>query len=207
MHFLTSKLTARVDGCQKMHPSSWAVNSARELGQWKPGLNRIGKKKKCKDATHLAYTQQLQQMLKWKQNYDLSTVQLKFLRTCKIWLHLATHANTLTRYSSRNYSNVSQVFTFKALFNIQYSSHTGINRTVMAYQTHLCSVKSHLPLCYNIVTSRIKCNWLGSVSNLYLYTVQSITELIWFWSIGSQLPPTSTWPHLNSDVGLEEEEY
>ena len=26
------ELTARVDGCQKMHPSSRAVNSARELG-------------------------------------------------------------------------------------------------------------------------------------------------------------------------------
>jgi len=29
---LRSVSTARVDGCQKMHPSSRAVNSARELG-------------------------------------------------------------------------------------------------------------------------------------------------------------------------------
>ena len=30
--FPLAVLTARVDGCQKMHPSSRAVNSARELG-------------------------------------------------------------------------------------------------------------------------------------------------------------------------------
>ena len=30
--FPLPELTARVDGCQKMHPSSRAVNSARELG-------------------------------------------------------------------------------------------------------------------------------------------------------------------------------
>jgi len=38
VHFLTPGLTARVDGCQKMHPRSRAVNVARELGQWKPGF-------------------------------------------------------------------------------------------------------------------------------------------------------------------------
>ena len=32
--FPLPELTARVDGCQKMHPSSRAVNSARELGPW-----------------------------------------------------------------------------------------------------------------------------------------------------------------------------
>ena len=32
--FPLPKLTARVDGCQKMHPSSRAVNTARELGPW-----------------------------------------------------------------------------------------------------------------------------------------------------------------------------
>ena len=30
----TTTTTTRVDGCQKMHPSSRAVNSARELGLW-----------------------------------------------------------------------------------------------------------------------------------------------------------------------------
>ena len=30
--FPLPEFTARVDGCQKMHPSSRAVNSARELG-------------------------------------------------------------------------------------------------------------------------------------------------------------------------------
>ena len=34
VRFPLSELTARVDGCQKMHPSSRAVNSARELGLW-----------------------------------------------------------------------------------------------------------------------------------------------------------------------------
>ena len=29
-----AELTARVDGCQKMHQSSRAVNSDRELGPW-----------------------------------------------------------------------------------------------------------------------------------------------------------------------------
>ena len=32
VRFPLPELTARVDGCQKMHPSSRAVNSARELG-------------------------------------------------------------------------------------------------------------------------------------------------------------------------------
>ena len=32
--FPLPELTARVDGCQKMHPSSRAVNSARELRPW-----------------------------------------------------------------------------------------------------------------------------------------------------------------------------
>jgi len=31
----------RVDGCQKMHQSSRAVNSARQLRQWKPGFTDI----------------------------------------------------------------------------------------------------------------------------------------------------------------------
>jgi len=31
---LRSVSTTRVDGCQKTHPSSRAVNSARELGPW-----------------------------------------------------------------------------------------------------------------------------------------------------------------------------
>jgi len=32
--FPLPEFTARVDGCQKMHPSCRAVNSARELGPW-----------------------------------------------------------------------------------------------------------------------------------------------------------------------------
>ena len=32
VYFLTPELTARLDGCQKMHPSSWAINSTRKLG-------------------------------------------------------------------------------------------------------------------------------------------------------------------------------
>ena len=32
VRFPLPELTARVDGCQKMHASSRAVNSARELG-------------------------------------------------------------------------------------------------------------------------------------------------------------------------------
>jgi len=32
--FPLPEFTARVDGCQKIHPSSRAVNSARELGPW-----------------------------------------------------------------------------------------------------------------------------------------------------------------------------
>ena len=32
--FPLPEFTARVDGCQKMHPSSRAVNSAREHGPW-----------------------------------------------------------------------------------------------------------------------------------------------------------------------------
>ena len=40
-----SELTARVDGCQKMHRSSRAVNSARKLGPWtrvvETGLNSL----------------------------------------------------------------------------------------------------------------------------------------------------------------------
>ena len=34
VRFPLPELTARVDGCQKMHQSSRAVNSARELGPW-----------------------------------------------------------------------------------------------------------------------------------------------------------------------------
>ena len=41
--FPLPEFKARVDGCQKMHPSSRAVNSARELGPWtrvvETGLN------------------------------------------------------------------------------------------------------------------------------------------------------------------------
>ena len=29
----------------------------------------------------------------------------------------------------------------------------------------------------------------------------------WFWNSGYKTPLSSTWPHLNSDVGLEEGEY
>ena len=39
VHFLTSVNSGRQLGCQKMHPSSRAINSARELGECKPGLN------------------------------------------------------------------------------------------------------------------------------------------------------------------------
>ena len=36
LHYPSSRaeFTGRVDGCQKMHPSCRAVNSARELGPW-----------------------------------------------------------------------------------------------------------------------------------------------------------------------------
>ena len=34
VRFPLPEFTARVDGCQKMHPSSRAVNSAREHGPW-----------------------------------------------------------------------------------------------------------------------------------------------------------------------------
>ena len=34
VRFPLPEFTARVDGCQKMHLSSRAVNSARELGPW-----------------------------------------------------------------------------------------------------------------------------------------------------------------------------
>jgi len=47
---LRSVSTARVDGCQKMHPSSRAVNSARELGPWTRVMETdLYEKSSCQD--------------------------------------------------------------------------------------------------------------------------------------------------------------
>ena len=51
IRFPLPELTARVDGCQKCAwvygPSTWPMNSGRELGYWKPGFSQKWMTPKC----------------------------------------------------------------------------------------------------------------------------------------------------------------